>query len=88
MVKPKDYPKQEDVLAEIDLGKGRASIVRITDENRDYLAEIAMSMYLGEGCKYCDRTFETLGDLKDAVFAGYHERGRLACKSCWIENNP
>jgi len=49
---------------------------------------IAMSMYLGERCKYCGEEFKTLDDLSDAVYAGYHEHGRLAHKRCWDANTP
>ena len=62
------------------------AIVEVTDENKDALVEIALSMYLGESCKYCLKVYETLEDLKDVVFAGHN--GILACKSCWKENNP
>ena len=77
----------EDVT-EIELGDHRLSVVRLTDENRHAMLRLAMSMYLGEQCKYFGRTYETLEDLHDTVFAGYHEHGRLACGSCWRENNP
>ena len=49
--------------------------------------KIVMSMYLGEKCKYCLREFKTLEDLNDTVWAGCHEHGRLACRSCWKKNN-
>ena len=52
------------------------------------LVNLAMSMYLGERCKYCDKVYETIADLDTTVWAGYHEHGRLACETCWIENNP
>ena len=50
-------------------------------------ARLALSMYLGEKCKYCDKLYETLEDLEDTVWAGEHENGRLACRSCWEEHN-
>jgi len=62
-------------------------VSEITDENRDKLLKLAMSMYLGEKCKYCWKEYKTLDDLKTTVFAGYHENGRLACEKCWRENN-
>jgi hypothetical protein len=65
----------------------RAQVVRITEENREHLLQVAASMYLGERCKYCGREYRTLDDLKGTVFAGYHEHGRLACETCWQENN-
>ena len=45
--------------------------------------KICMSAYLGEQCKFCGKTYETLDDLEDTVWAGYHEHGHLACKECW-----
>ncbi len=80
---PHQLPRQEDVTEISDL----ISVVTVTDDNRDALVEVALSMYLGEGCKYCHRVFETLEDLAAAVWAGYHERGRLAHKECWEKNN-
>lgn len=51
--------------------------------NHKTAVKIVLSTYLGERCKYCDREYETLDDLQETVWAGYHEHGRLACKSCW-----
>lgn len=56
--------------------------------SHDTAVKLVMSMYLGEKCKYCLKEFKTLDDLKDAVYAGYHEHGRIAHQSCWDENNP
>ena|SRR3990167_11396218 len=78
----KNYPRQEDVT-QINTDNQQISIVRITDDNHDYLIEVALSMYLNEQCKYCGKTYITLDDLHDTVFAGFHEHGRLACRSCW-----
>ena len=47
--------------------------------------KIAMSAYLGEQCKFCGKTYKTLEDLNDTVWAGPHEHGRLACVKCWNE---
>lgn len=80
-----NMPREEDV-SEFDDGEAQVKIITITNENKDYLARVALSMYLGERCKFCLRVFETLDDLKDAVYAGYHEHGRVACKSCWDTN--
>ena len=44
---------------------------------------LAMSVYLGERCKFCAKEFATLCDLDGAVWAGHHEHGRLAHASCW-----
>ena len=82
-----NMPRNEDVN-EFDFGNHQGTLVEITEENASYLVNVALSMYLGEKCKYCLREFETLEDLKDSVYAGYHEHGRVACKSCWEENNP
>ncbi len=53
----------------------------------DVVVDLALSMYLVEQCKYCGKEYKTLSDLKATVWAGYHEHGRLACKSCWDLNN-
>lgn len=60
-------------------------LVKITDENRDTVFRFTMSVYLGEKCKFCLGEFKTLDDLKDAVWVGRHEHGRLAHKKCWDE---
>jgi hypothetical protein len=82
-------PKQEEV-SEFDLGNATAKVVEVTDENRAALVEIALSMYVGEKCKYCLHEFKSVADLRErnAVYAGYHEHGRLACKVCWDAANP
>ena len=82
-----DYPKDEDVEI-ITIGHSHAiGVVKLTDENRPHMVKVALSMYLGEKCKYCLKEYTTLEELKGAVFAGYHEYGRLACDTCWKENN-
>ena len=81
-----NYPRQEDVT-EVNLGKNQVAIVKLTDENRKHMLEVYMSMSLGEHCKYCDKEYTTIDELKDTVYAGSHERGRLACKKCWDKNN-
>ena len=63
-----------------------ALISEMTPENQDSLVNLALSMYLGEQCKFCGKEYTTLADLSDAVYAGYHEHGRLACKRCWDED--
>ena len=83
---PLHLPRTEDVT-EIELGNRRVEVVRLTDENRPEILRFVMSMYLGEQCKYCGKVYETLKDLHGTVFAGYHEHGRLACRTCWRENN-
>jgi hypothetical protein len=67
----------------------KVAVLEVTEENRDDLdglVNLALSMYLGERCKFCDKQYATLDDLKDTVWAGYHEHGRLACKRCWDED--
>lgn len=65
------------------------AVIKVTDENCAALVEVALSMYLGEACKYCGHVYDTLADLRErgAVYAGYHENGRSACKACWDANN-
>ena len=84
---PLGLPREEDVT-EINMGSHRVSVIRLTNENSKEMLEVALSMYFGEQRKYCGRIYETTEDLKDTVYAGHHEYGRLACKSCWQENNP
>ena len=61
-------------------------LIEKTPENQDAILQLCLSMYLWERCKFCGRTYETLDDLKDTVWAGYHEYGRLADKQCWNLN--
>lgn len=58
--------------------------VAVYEAPHDVAVRIALSMYLGEKCKFCKEEFKTLEDLKTAVWAGYHEHGRLAHESCWV----
>lgn len=55
-------------------------VVELDQENRKLLSDIALSNYLGKKCVHCGRTFRTLEDLEDAVYAG---DGHIACKKCW-----
>jgi len=64
------------------------AIVELTDENRPAMFRLAMSMYLGEKCRFCHAEFTTLEELHGAVYAGYSEWGRVAHKACWDANNP
>lgn len=59
----------------------------VTEENQDAVLELVMSCYFGERCKYCPKVYETIEDLKTAVWAGVHKNGRLACAECWKKNN-
>lgn len=65
----------------------KLTIFKLTDENRQYAKKIPLEIYLGEHCKYCYKKFTTLEELKTVVYAGYHKYGRIACWSCWDENN-
>lgn len=85
-MKINQIPRQEDVI-EIELGSQKILFVPVTDQNTSYLIKAIFSTYLGEKCKYCDKKYKTLDDLKDTVWAGEHKHGRLACQSCWSENN-
>lgn len=51
---------------------------------------VALSMYVGERCKFCRHRFTSLADLdaRSVVFAGYHEHGRIACQACWDAQAP
>lgn len=68
----------------------KIAVVEVTDDNRDALVDVALSMYLGEACKYCGHVYTTNADLREraVVYAGYHATGRTACKVCWDANNP
>lgn len=44
---------------------------------------LALSMYLGERCKYCGHKFQKMPELLKVVYVGYHKWGRIAHKSCW-----
>jgi len=55
--------------------------------SKESAVKLALSMYLGESCKYCGKKFETLESLENTVYAGYHSKGRIACKECWDKNN-
>jgi hypothetical protein len=79
-------PKQEDVI-KVELAAHQVSAVKVTAANKEHLIEAVFSAYLGEKCKYCGKKYKTMEDLKDTVWAGEHEYGRLACKACWAENN-
>lgn len=60
-------------------------LVEITDENREYLARTALSMYANEPCRICGEpvTFDCLYD--GAVWAGVSvdKTTSVAHKLCW-----
>lgn len=62
------------------------SVVKITGQNRDELAQIAISTYLGEKCLFCGREYKTVDDLQETVWVGQDENRRLACTVCWQRN--
>lgn len=67
----------------------KAAIVDLEEEGaREATFKVALSMYLGEQCRFCHGIFETLDDLKTAVWAGYHEHGRIAHKACFEAQPP
>ena len=53
-------------------------------EGEKEVAKIVLMAYLGKSCMYCGKLYKTLNDLNDAVLAGGL---KLACQSCWDENN-
>ena len=61
-------------------------IGRLKEYKPGELLNFAFRMFLGEQCKYCSRVFKTLHDLEDAVYAGCHKGGRIACYKCWKRN--
>jgi hypothetical protein len=61
----------------------KLSVVKITGQNQDELAQMAISMYLGEKCFFCGREYKTVENLKDTVWVGQDEARRLACLGCW-----
>ena len=66
----------------------KIALVKLTDENRPALAQIAISMYLGETCPYCLKVFDTMESLQGSVFNGYTEYGRIAHKDCFDKAHP
>lgn len=66
----------------------RIIMVEVNDDNRKDLVRLALSMYLDEICPYCLVKFATLDDLKEAVWNGYTEYGRIAHKSCFNLAHP
>jgi hypothetical protein len=73
-------------LGDLSLGKVKKmelTVVKVTDENKTELAELAITMYLGEKCVFCGREYKTLADLKKTVWVGQDESRQLACVGCW-----
>jgi hypothetical protein len=63
-------------------------IFELDDNNRKVAYELALSMYLGETCPYCLIEFQTKEQLKEAVWNGYTDYGRIAHKSCFELAHP
>ena len=68
-------------------GDGMTEILLIELDSQSDMLRMALSMYLGEKCNYCGVTFRTINDIKSTVWAGCHQWGRLAHKTCWDKNN-
>lgn len=67
---------------------GDFQLVELTDENREYMAEIALSMYSNEPCRICGELL-TIDDLHNgAIYAGYSvdNKSRTAHSLCWNKN--
>jgi hypothetical protein len=59
------------------------TVEKITEQNQAELAQIALSVYLGQKCLFCGREYKTLEDLKETLWVGQDENRRLACSGCW-----
>jgi len=57
-------------------------LTEITDENREELLHMALLMYVGQSCKYCEHVYEAVEDIREreVVFAG---DSRIACGECF-----
>jgi len=58
---------------------------KTTEQNKGELTHIALSVYIGEKCLFCEREYKTVEDLKDTVWVGQDVSRRLACSSCWLK---
>lgn len=54
--------------------------------NLDPLVRFAMSMYTGEKCQGCGKTFDTVESLRDSVWWPWKE-GRVGHKACYEKAN-
>jgi hypothetical protein len=56
--------------------------------SKEAAVRIALSMYVGEPCRYCGKPI-TQDDVHTAVFAGYSSdnKSRTAHKVCWNKHN-
>ena len=57
-------------------------VVKITDENRSDLLELAISQYIGYKCQYCEYVFSSVKDIydRDVVYMG---DDKYACRGCY-----
>ena len=62
-------------------------MTEINDENRKELLHMALLMYVGLLCKYCEHEYESVADIRerDVVWAGDN---RIACGGCFRRANP
>lgn len=83
-MKPHKLPRQKDVVT-IPLANHDIQVVtEVNYENREYLTQVALSMYTKEPCRICG-VLITDQDLSELVFAGYskHNQARAAHGVCW-----
>jgi hypothetical protein len=60
-------------------------VEKITQQNKEELAHIAVSVYIGEKCLFCGRKYKTLEDPRDTVWVGQDESRCLVRSGCWQE---
>lgn len=70
-------------MSEDDLNALIVDMSTASPELKDQVFRVALSMYLGETCPYCLKSFTTLEDLHEAVYNGYTDYGRIAHKNCF-----
>lgn len=82
----KKLPSDKDATS-FQAGNYDVHAIKITEENKKYLTESALSMYENEPCRICGKVIK---DARKAVYAGYsHDnKVRSAHKSCWNKNIP
>mgnify|MGYP001610845784 CR=1 FL=1 len=56
-------------------------VIPVTENNKDALVRLALSMYLGEKC-ICGHKFTTLDELNGTVWFP-HDTGRITHKECY-----
>lgn len=54
-----------------------------TPADRSACAAIALLAYSGERCRFCHKEVVGAEALRDVVYAGYSEHGRIAHQACW-----